>query len=742
LIGLVFPLVAIILVITTNNMPLEFASVDQAHQENLLLWFVDAVPVITMLAGLFYARQNQLRNVEKKEVESSYNQRSSKLTQFVDNIIRDESRAKVDLKGEDDMLAKSLVSLSEKIKQNQQAEEKRKKEEEQRRWAAEGLAEFGEILRQDNDNLEKLSFNLLKNLIKYTGANQGGFFLINDDVEEDKYIEQLAAYAYDRKKYTEKRLDMDQGLIGACIFEKEKIYLKEVPEDYVFITSGLGKSTPDALLIVPLKVNERVLGAIEMATFGEFEGHVLEFIDKVAESIATTVSNIKINLKTSKLLEESISKSEQLSSQEEEMRQNMEELQATQEELERQSGKYKSFTNSVNQILIRAEFNTEGNLVYANEKFVQKLAFANEEQIRGKSIFSLVSEKDQKWFTKIWDDLLSGEKNFEGFMKFQTNNQQDLWLIATYSCMLDSKGKIEKILFLGIDNTEQRKQSLDFQGQINALKRSTIKAEFFPSGLFLDANRKFRDALEVPLVEVYDKEIFELIPQDELPTFKGNWADIVKGESVEGEFKMVTKNRAVKWLRGTFTGVTNMYDEISKIIFIATDITEAKLMEMQTQKQAKKLKNQEEKLRQSEANLAKNLKITREEVKHKYKEIEKIKIRNEKTLEGASDAIITINQNGVVEFFNKAAEVLWGIKRHKILGKNVKNLFPPDTRKDEFISSFIDPEQKKMVGQRKEVTVVDSEGEEKPVIFLLSEAQVENEYTYTAFIQDISVDLF
>ena len=62
-------------------------------------------------------------------------------------------------------------------------------------------------------------------------------------------------------------------------------------------------------------------------------------------------------------------------------------------------------------------------------------------------------------------------------------------------------------------------------------------------------------------------------------------------------------------------------------------------------------------------------------MKIQFKEIERIKVRNELTLEGALDAIITINEVGSIEFFNKAAEDLWGIDRKDAIGQNVKILF-------------------------------------------------------------------
>ena len=146
-------------------------------------------------------------------------------------------------------------------------------------------------------------------------------------------------------------------------------------------------------------------------------------------------------------------------------------------------------------------------------------------------------------------------------------------------------------------------------------------------------------------------------------------------------------------------------------------------------------------MKESENSLQDKLAEARREVKAQYQEIEKIKVRNEKTLEGAHDAIITINQSGDVEFFNRAAETLWGYSRTEVLGKNIKMLFRNYTQdEDEFMMNLLHPEKRKVVGVRKETCILAKDGNEKPVIILLAGAKVQNEYTYTAFIQSSELE--
>ena len=202
-----------------------------------------------------------------------------------------------------------------------------------RNWITHGLNIFAEILRNNNE-VGTLSDAVISQLVKYLNANQGSIYISEIENGKDKLVSR-AFYAFDIKKYTKSVIEKGEGLLGEAYQEKRTVYMNDIPENYIKITSGLGDANPKSLLIVPLKLNENVNGMIEIASYKEIEKFEIRFVEKVCESVASTIINIENNQKTQKLLENAQMTTEMMRTQEEEMKQNLEELQTIQKELNR-----------------------------------------------------------------------------------------------------------------------------------------------------------------------------------------------------------------------------------------------------------------------------------------------------------------------------------------------------------------------------------------------------------------------
>ncbi len=571
------------------------------------LWLVFAFPMITALGGYWLAKKLSLIIKKQNRSLQDVGSRSQHILNFVDSLGEGRFNDELVVKNQNDHLGMSLKRLRDYMIRNKQEEEQRRIEEEQRTWVTNGLAQFAEILRRNNDNMEELSFNIIQYLVNYMKINQGGFFLLNSNNKGDRYFELSAFIAYDRKKFTDKVIPWGEGLIGRCGLERETIYMTDIPDNYMNVTSGLGESNPRSLLIVPLKANDEIFGVIEMASFQPFHEYEIGFVEKTAESIALTISTVRTNIQTQKLLRETQIQAEKMAQQEEELRQNLEEMQATQEESERREVERKGILDAIDHAAISCEFETDGTLISVNHNFLKTFKYKPEE-IDGQNLKIFFFKDDVDELESILLTLQSGS-NYRGRCRRRTKTGEEIFLLSTYSPVIDNEG------------------------------------------------------------------------------------------------------------------------DVLKIISLETDVTDQVRLE--------------EEMKRSKEELGVLLEEARNEMKEQFKEIEAVKIRNEKTLEGALDAIITTNKDGMIEFFNAAAEKLWGYRRSEVLGNQVNMLFSADAIKNnDFVKAFATPDMKKVVGERREVPIKDKFGEEVAVLFLLSEAQVGEDHSFTAFIQNVEVELF
>ena len=262
----------------------------------------------------------------------------------------------------------------------------------ERVWIAEGISKFMNLVQGDNRAQTDFYDRILSMMINYLGVNQGGLFILNDDDREDIHLELTACYAYGRKRFLEKKVRIGEGMLGQCVLEKETTQFTKVPQSYAAITSGLGEATPEYLIIVPMKYDDVVLGAIELASFHPLKEHQVEFLERIAENIASLVLNIRNSARAERLFKESQEKARLLQEKEEMLQQNLEELIATQDEMKRNQIELDRQTNLLRFILDNIPFPV----------------FVKDELGR----YSLVNKAEAKLFNMRNDDLIGKDDSY------------------------------------------------------------------------------------------------------------------------------------------------------------------------------------------------------------------------------------------------------------------------------------------------------------------------------------------
>ena len=375
-----------------------------------------------------------------------------------------------------DVLGNSLLDMRQSLQLAQREEEKRQVDDQRRNWTTEGLTKFAEILRHHPENLKELSNEIIINIVKYLNANQGGIFILNDTDKYDVYLELLAAYAYNRKKYINKKIKLGEGLIGGVAVEKFSIYMTDVPNEYIEIESGTGKTNPTSILIVPLKIEEQVLGVIEIASFYKIKEYERNLVEKIAESIASTLSTARINTQTATLLEKSQVQAQEMKNQEEAMKQTIGGLREIQEksiekeeqldlELSKITGRFKKIQNDNEKLLEKRKylekeyiknitiieeqntrqrdllktigdgviiFNEKGNIIFANNA-AEKIWEYKESELIGRKIeelFLISKDEDSKLFNEKIIAELSKSKHPKKYEILRKDKSSDKYLIS------------------------------------------------------------------------------------------------------------------------------------------------------------------------------------------------------------------------------------------------------------------------------------------------------------------------
>jgi PAS domain S-box-containing protein len=365
-------------------------------------------------------------------------------TLFAENIGKGNYASEFKPLSEHDVLGNALINMRDNLAAVAEDDKKRN-------WATEGLAKFGEILRSNTNDLEKLSDEIIANLVKYLKANQGALYIMDDEEGEEPTMSMRACYAWDKKKFLNHKIHKGEGLSGQAWQEGDTIYLTEVPQNYIKISSGLGDANPTSVLIVPLKVNDQIFGVVEIASFNTFADFEMEFVQKIAESIASTISSVKINARTQRLLEESQEMTEQMRAQEEEMRQNMEELQATQEEMQRNQSETEGTMLALNSALAMADYDVEGKLTKINTNYLSMLGYSQTEVIgEHHRIFATKEDKSSEEYRQFWRDLEAG-KSRKGIYKRLTRKGEVINVRSYFSPVKNHNGEIVRIMEISVE---------------------------------------------------------------------------------------------------------------------------------------------------------------------------------------------------------------------------------------------------------------------------------------------------
>lgn len=200
-------------------------------------------------------------------------------------------------------------------------------EREKTNWIQEGQMEISHISEIYTD-VNSLLDQLISYLTQKLGGQYGCIYIL-DDISEGKYIFS-AGYAIEDSALINKSIKIGETLTGQAAKERKVTIITDLAENHVNITSALGSSAPNELIVIPCVINDRVIAIFEIASLTKISDLMLEFVNKSITSIAVAISNSLTEEEVHVLLNETKENNEKLKLQQEE-------LKVTNEELESQS---------------------------------------------------------------------------------------------------------------------------------------------------------------------------------------------------------------------------------------------------------------------------------------------------------------------------------------------------------------------------------------------------------------------
>jgi len=564
----------------------DVSGITEMHSHTPVLYFIDLAPFILGLIGYVLARNFEVYRQDMDQTLGELSTNIQKNARFAKRIGEKDFSVNEGEISRDDELGHALLVMRNNLVEAS-------KKEAELNWIAQGKDKISNILRLHN-NINTLAYETLVTLINYTNTIQGSFYVYEED---SKALRNIATYAYNRKKYVNQVFKVGQGLIGQCAYEMDYIYRREIPDDYVTITSGiLGDKKPCTILIVPLISDEKLQGILEFASLkDDIPELTIKFVKELGEIIAQTVFNLKVNAKTEKLLKEARIMTEELQENEEELRQNAEEMRATQEELEKTNknleGQIREVENAqkrIHSLLENASevisiYDEHGIVRYESPSVKHILGYEPAE-VQEKNAFDVIHNSENDPTRQIFQMLLDDPTRPQTFeYQYQKGDEEVLWLESTGRNFLNNPA-IGGIIFNTRDITVRKvaEKAQRMSGQMQALSENSID-------MIMRVNLEGRFFYANPTVERYTgikkkdiiRRTFDEVPMDEkiVKVLKEITEKVILTQEkidVETDFPSVEERKVM-----LINAIPEFSEEreLETILIVAHDITEQKKIE-------------------------------------------------------------------------------------------------------------------------------------------------------------------
>ena len=405
---------------------------------------------------VYYLHKDIANTKEFSFISNNIQKLQNRLISLIDlhkKLARADYSQRMLLDNENDKIALSINLAVEEMIKRKKIRETAEKNNQENDWKNKGFSEINNAIQKKANSAEELADILIITLCKYVNAYLGGIFLYNDEDKNNIFLENISTFAYENKKAIKRKIKIGEGLIGTIARERKTKYIENIPDNYQVISTGLGKTQPKSILIVPLIYENNLIGILELAFLKKTQKFVIDFIINITENISSGFVSIITNQKRTELLKKSQKQAEELDDAHKLLQQNLKETTQSQQQIKERENRLQSILNAVNHTIMTIEYTTDGILVDANKKFLETMQFSIKE-LKGINVLDLVKEEREE-LQKVIKAVSQGEF-YEKVMKRFTKYGEVKWLLSTYTPYYDIDGKITKILYFAYDITETK----------------------------------------------------------------------------------------------------------------------------------------------------------------------------------------------------------------------------------------------------------------------------------------------
>ncbi|MFE1836092.1 HAMP domain-containing protein [Streptomyces sviceus] len=231
----------------------------------------------------------------------------------------------VEASGEVAELKDNINSMVESLRETTRANQEQD-------WLKTNLARISSLMQGHRD-LPVVAELIMDELTPLVAAQYGAFYLA-EDTQRGHELRLVGSYGYPDDEERPTRIPVGRSLVGQAARNRRSVTVEELPEGYVTISSGLGHAAPTALVVLPIVVEEQVLGVIELASVSRFRKIHQDFLAQLMPTIGVNLNTIVANVRTDELLDESQRLTAELQARSEELQVQQDELQRSNAELE------------------------------------------------------------------------------------------------------------------------------------------------------------------------------------------------------------------------------------------------------------------------------------------------------------------------------------------------------------------------------------------------------------------------